>query len=136
MHFKVLFAKSGPFIQVAISYTFIHTNCMIYFCSCCWTAIFGRRELGVHITVMSKWARWRLKSPASRLFTQPFIQVQDKKSKLRVTGLCAGNSPVTGTFPAQMAGNHKSRNFNNIIIQYMFDKFPINIQAGFSNVFF
>ena len=30
----------------------------------------------------------------------------DKKtSKLRVTGLCAGNSPETGEFPAQMASN-------------------------------
>ena len=28
-----------------------------------------------------------------------------RKSKLRVTGLCAGNSPVTGEFPAQMASN-------------------------------
>ena len=26
-------------------------------------------------------------------------------SKLRVTGLCVGNSPVTGEFPAQMASN-------------------------------
>ena len=26
-----------------------------------------------------------------------------KTSKLRVTSLCAGNSPVTGEFPAQMA---------------------------------
>ena len=39
------------------------------------------------------------KSPASRFFTQPFIQGQ-KTSKFRVTGLCAGNSPVTGEFPA------------------------------------
>ena len=30
---------------------------------------------------------------------------QIKTSKLRVTGLCAGNSPVTGEFPAQMASN-------------------------------
>ena len=29
----------------------------------------------------------------------------NKTSKLRVTGLCAGNSPVTGEFPAQMASN-------------------------------
>ena len=29
----------------------------------------------------------------------------DKKIKLRVTGLCAGNSPVTGEFPAQKASN-------------------------------
>ena len=28
-----------------------------------------------------------------------------KKSKLRVTGLCAGNSPVTDEFPAQRASN-------------------------------
>ena len=29
----------------------------------------------IHITMTSEWARWRLKSPASRLFTQPFIRV-------------------------------------------------------------
>ena len=28
-----------------------------------------------------------------------------KTSKLRVTGLCVGNSPGTGEFPAQMASN-------------------------------
>ena len=28
-----------------------------------------------------------------------------KTSKLRVTGRCEGNSPVTGEFPAQMASN-------------------------------
>ena len=28
-----------------------------------------------------------------------------KPSKLRVTGLCVGNSPVTSEFPAQMASN-------------------------------
>ena len=28
-----------------------------------------------------------------------------KTSKLRVTGLCVGNSPVTGEFPAQMVSN-------------------------------
>ena len=34
------------------------------------------------------------------------IRCRSKKtSKLRVTGLCAGNSPVTGEFPAQMARN-------------------------------
>ena len=28
------------------------------------------------ITMTSSWARWRFKSPASRLFTQPFLQTQ------------------------------------------------------------
>ena len=32
------------------------------------------------ITMTSWWARWRLKSPASRLFTQPFIQAQIKEN--------------------------------------------------------
>ena len=37
----------------------------------------------------------------NRLFRRGSI----KTSKLRVTGLCAGNSPRTGEFPAQMASN-------------------------------
>ena len=42
----------------------------------------------------------------SWLFTQPFIQVTIKeKTKLRVTGFCVWNSPVTGEFPAQRASN-------------------------------
>ena len=49
--------------------------------------------------------RLPLKSPTSWLFTQPFIQAQIKKSKLRVTGLCGGNSPVTGEFPSQGASD-------------------------------
>ena len=31
-----------------------------------------------------------------------------KTSKFRATGLCAGNSPVTGEFPAQMVSNAKN----------------------------
>ena len=33
-----------------------------------------------YITVTSHWARWRLKSPASRWFTQPFFQAQIKEN--------------------------------------------------------
>ena len=58
------------------------------------------------ITMTSYWAPWRLKSPVSRLFTQPFIQGVVKENikaprhwPLRV------NSPVTGEFPAQRASN-------------------------------
>ena len=47
-----------------------------------------------------------LKSSASRLFAQQFVQAQVKETpKLRVTGLCEGNSLVTGEFPAQRASN-------------------------------
>ena len=37
-------------------------------------------QICVNITTTSKWARWRLKSPASRLFTQSFIQAQIKEN--------------------------------------------------------
>ena len=33
------------------------------------------------ITMTSIWAWWRLKSPASRLFTQPFIQAADQRKQ-------------------------------------------------------
>ena len=50
-----------------------------------------------------------IKSPASRLFTQAFIQVQIKENiKLCITGLCVGNSPVTGEFLGQRASNAKN----------------------------
>ena len=32
------------------------------------------------ITMTSQWVGWRLKSPASRLFTQPFIRAQNKEN--------------------------------------------------------
>ena len=41
---------------------------------------FWAQILHTVITVTSLWGRWRLKSPASRLFTQPFIQVQIKQN--------------------------------------------------------
>ena len=43
--------------------------------------------------------------PHSCLLNRLFRRRSKKTSKLRVTGLCAGNSPVTGEFPAQMASN-------------------------------
>ena len=39
-----------------------------------------------------------------------------KISKLRVTGLCAGNSPVTGEILAQMASNAEMFPFDDVIM--------------------
>ena len=65
------------------------------------------------ITVTSEWARWRLKSPASRLFTQSLFRRRSKKiPKPRVTGLCEGNSPVTGEFPAQQRASNAENIFH------------------------
>ena len=46
----------------------------------------------------------RLDSLLNRLFRQR----SKKTSKLRVTGLCEGNSPVTGEFPTQRTSNAKN----------------------------
>ena len=43
--------------------------------------------------------------PHDCLLNRLFRRRSKKKSKPRVTSLCAGNSPVTGEFPAQMARN-------------------------------
>ena len=44
----------------------------MYVCTCIRLYMHG-------ITVTSQWARWRLKSPVSRLFTQPFIKGADQR---------------------------------------------------------
>ena len=69
-----------------------------------------------------------------RLFAQPFIfrRRSKKTSKLRVTGLCAGNSSVTGEFPAQ-----KTSNAENVSIwwrRHGFTKLSL-ITADFEYVF-
>ena len=43
--------------------------------------------------------------PKDCLLNHLFKRRSTKTSKLRVTGLCEGNSPVTGEFPAQRASN-------------------------------
>ena len=43
--------------------------------------------------------------PHHCLLSRLFGRRSKKRSKLRVTGLCVGNSPETGKFPAQMASN-------------------------------
>ena len=43
--------------------------------------------------------------PSDCSLNRLFRRRSKKTSKLRVTGLCAGNSPGTGEFPAQMASN-------------------------------
>ena len=63
---------------------------------------------GIEITL-----RWRHNGrdsvsnhqPQDCLLNRLFRPRSKKISKLRVTGLCAGNSPVTGEFPAQRASN-------------------------------
>ena len=60
-----------------------------------------------HITMTSWWARWRLKSPASRLFTQPFVQAQIKENikAPHHWPLCGEFTGHRWQFPTQRASN-------------------------------
>ena len=55
--------------------------------------------------------------PRDCLLNRLFRRRSKKTSKLRVTGLCAGNSPGTGEFPAQMASNAEFFLFDDVIMQ-------------------
>ena len=65
---------------------------------------------------MLVWLQWRHNGldgvsnhqPHDCLLNRLFRRKSKKASKLRVTVLCAGNSPVTGEFPAQRASNAES----------------------------
>ena len=50
--------------------------------------------------------------PHDCLFNRLFTHRSTKTSKLWVTGLCEGNSPLTGEFPAQRASNAENVSIN------------------------
>ena len=54
--------------------------------------------------------------PRDCLLNRIFRRRSKKTPKLRVTGLCAGNSPVTGEFPAQRAINAEMFPFDDVIM--------------------
>ena len=78
------------------------------------SAAISSQHQNAGVEVKSKWhfsLRWRHNDHAGVSNHQPhgcllnrlFRRKSRKTSKLRATGLCAGNSPGTGEFPAQMA---------------------------------
>ena len=58
--------------------------------------------------------------PHDCLLNRLFRRRSKKTSQLRVTGICAGNSPATGEFPAQMASNAE-----NVFIWWRHHEFVI-----------
>ena len=55
--------------------------------------------------------------PHDSLPKRLFRRKSKKTSKLRVTGLCEGNSPVTGEFPAKRASNAEMCPFDDVIME-------------------
>ena len=62
--------------------------------------------------------------PRDYLLNRLFRRRSKKTSKLRVTGLCAENSPVTGEFPAQRAINAEMFPFHDVIVNMTASKLP------------
>ena len=84
-----------------------------HYSGCDYLAILGL--ILIHVSIRDPWNHYNyviISAMASQI-TSPTIvystvysrRVSKKTSKLRVTGLCAGKSPVTGEFPAQRASN-------------------------------
>ena len=79
--------------------------------------------------------------PHDCLLNRLFRRRSKKTSKLRVTGLCAGNSPGTGEFPAQMASDaenvsiwwrhHEMQKLIQVLMSMLFQLFfALNEQPG------
>ena len=65
-----------------------------------------RAKLIMHYSdVMTGTMASQITSLTDCLLSRLFKHSSKKTSKLRVTGLCEGNSPVTGVFPAQMTSD-------------------------------
>ena len=71
----------------------------------CWSKICSYRALCTLQWRHNELAGVSIHQPHDCLLNRLFTRRSKKTSKLRVTGLCAGNSPVTGEFPAQRASN-------------------------------
>ena len=69
-----------------------------------------------------------LKPPASRWFTQPFIQAQIKESiKAPHHWPLWGNSPVTGEFPSQRASSVEMFPFDDVIMKSSHVRYGLHI---------
>ena len=70
------------------------------------------------------------------LLNHSFRRRLKKTSKLRITGLCAGNSPVTGEFPAQMASNEENVPIwwrHHVIVPYLWKTRATEITCDFTH---
>ena len=82
------------------------------------------RKIGLYKSHMTLALQWRHNEPAGVsnhqphdcLLTRLFRHRSKKISKLRVTGLCEGNSPVAGEFPAQRVSNAEKFPFDDVIM--------------------
>ena len=74
------------------------------------------------------------------VYSTVYLRRRSKKtSKLRVTGLCEGNSPVTGRFPAQMGSNAENvsiwwRHHATELLYHLWAWLPSQYKTVFSRI--
>ena len=88
-------------------------------------------DFGLSITLTSQW-RDGVSNHQHHgcLFNRLLRRRSKETSKLCVTGLCAGNSPVTGEFPAQMEVTRKMFAFDDVIMFPTKVALPLGILRG------
>ena len=82
--------------------------------------------------------------PHDFLVRRLFRRRSKKTSKLRVIGLCAGNSPVSGVFPAQSASNAEnvvrlmtsSCSWRGLLVKYIALDLMITLHTTYANLNF
>ena len=100
------------FCEIPVQLVWKISSKLHFRCNVCWSSarICYRMCISTRITL-----HWRHDGcdsvsnhqPHNYLLNRSCGRISKKTSKLRVTGLCAGNSPVIGEFPAQRASNGK-----------------------------
>ena len=86
----------------------------------------SKQNCVVIITATSQWAR--MKSPASRLFAQPFVQSQiNENFKAPRHWPLWANPPVTGGFPSKGSVTRKMFPFDDVII---FKGYPVFVRRA------
>ena len=92
------------------SWHWINHYCDVYKSTVCSTVVQAKKHQILRVPLPLRWRHndhdgVSNHQPHHCLLNCLFGRRSKKTSKLRVTGLCAGNSPGTGEFPAQMASN-------------------------------
>ena len=107
------------------STTYMRQHICIQVCVCVYVCIYVCAFLSIRMPINSA-LQWRHNEHDGVSNHQPYdyllnrlLKTQIKEtSKLRVTGLCAGKSPGTGEFPAQMTSNAEMFPFDDVIMGF------------------
>ena len=117
------------------------------YCACWWSVDARGQGMQSGIAALTQYfsLRWRHNGhdsvsnhqPHGHLLNRLFRWRSKKTSKLRVTGLCEGNSPGAGEFPAQMAGNAQNVSIwwrhHVVSKQWQFKQVTINFDYVWNN---